>query len=50
MGMVEKDLDIFLISETKIDDSFPETQFSYKGFSKPHRKEIWGRWITLIYK
>ena len=39
MSMVEKDLDIFLISETKIDDSFTETQFLYKGYSKPHRKD-----------
>ena len=39
MGIVGKDLDIFLISERKIDDSFPETQFSYKGYSKPHRKD-----------
>ena len=39
MGIVGKDLDIFLISETKIDDSFPETQFLYEGYSKPHRKD-----------
>ena len=28
-----------LISETKIDNSFPDAQFSYKGYSKPHRKD-----------
>ena len=39
MGIVKKKLDIFLISETKIDDSFPKTQFSYDGYSKPHRKD-----------
>ena len=27
MGIAEKNLEIFLISETKIDDSFPNTQF-----------------------
>ena len=36
---VAKDLDIFLISETKIDISFPEAQFFYSGYSKPHRKD-----------
>ena len=39
MGIVGKDLDIFLISETKIDDSFPNTQFYFDGYSKPHRKD-----------
>ena len=28
-----------MISETKIDVSFPDTQFSYKGYSEPHRKD-----------
>ena len=35
MDLVGKHLDVFLISETKIDDSFPESQFLYKGFCKP---------------
>ena len=39
MGIAEKNLEIFLISETKIDDSFPNTQFFYDGYSKPHRKD-----------
>ena len=39
MDMVGKNLDIFLISETKIDFSFPDAQFSYEGYSKPHRKD-----------
>ena len=38
---LEKDicanLDILLISETKLDDSFPSTQFLFDGFSKPYR-------------
>ena len=39
MGIVANKLDIFLISETKIDDSFPDAQFSFDGYSKPHRKD-----------
>ena len=35
MGMV----DILLISESKIDDSFPESQFLIPGFSIPYRKD-----------
>ena len=30
-------LDILLISETKLDDSFPSAQFLLDGFSKPYR-------------
>ena len=33
MDLVGKNLVVFLISETKIDDSFPEAHFLYKGFS-----------------
>ena len=39
MDLVSKHIDIFLISETKIDRSFPDVQFSYGGYSKPHRKD-----------
>ena len=39
MDAVAKDLDIFLISETKIDSTFPEAQFFYSGYLKPHRKD-----------
>ncbi len=38
MDMVSKYLDIFLLSETKIDKSFPDSQFLYGGYSKPFRK------------
>ena len=37
--MVANDLDIFLISKTKIDSSFPDAQLFCNGFSKPHRKD-----------
>ena len=39
MEIVANNLDIFLISETKIDDSFPDVQFCFNGYSKPHRKD-----------
>ena len=34
---VDNNLDILMVSETKIDDTFPESQFLIKGFSKPFR-------------
>ena len=39
MDIVANEFNIFLISETKIDSSFPDAQFSYNGFTKPHRKD-----------
>lgn len=35
--MVSGKVDILLISETKIDDSFPKTQFFIPGFASPYR-------------
>ena len=35
--LIRGKVDILLISETKIDDSFPEGQFVIDGFSKPYR-------------
>ena len=35
--LIRGKVDILLISETKIDDSFPEGQFAIDGFSKPYR-------------
>ena len=39
MSVVKDNLDIFLISETKIDPSFPEAQFCFPGYGIPHRKD-----------
>ena len=36
---VAKILDVFLISETKTDYSFPEAQFSCNGYGLPHRRD-----------
>ena len=35
--MLTKVLDILMISETKLDDSFPEAQFYIEGFRAPFR-------------
>ena len=34
---INKNIDIFLISETKLDESFPTNQFKIEGFSTPYR-------------
>ena len=34
--IIDNNIDIFLISETKLDDSFPTAQFLTKGFSAPY--------------
>ena len=35
--MVVGNVDILVIGETKLDSSFPKTQFKISGFSKPYR-------------
>ena len=35
--IVDSNIDIFMIAETKLDSSFPMEQFSVHGFSKPFR-------------
>ena len=37
MIFVGNNLDILMVSETKTDDAFPESQFLIKGFLKPFR-------------
>ena len=39
VSLVKDKLDIFMVSETKIDDSFPENQFIIEGYSKPFRRD-----------
>ena len=39
MDIVGGQQDIFLISETKIDSSFPDSQFTKSGYSKPFRRD-----------
>ena len=37
--MIPGNIDIMVISETKIDDSFPNSQFKIEGFGTPFRKD-----------
>ena len=37
--MVEGNIDILVVGETKLDDTFPVNQFVLNGFSKPYRKD-----------
>ena len=37
--LIKDKVDILLITETKLDSSFPENQFLIPGFSKPFRKD-----------
>ena len=39
MSFVKGNLDIFLVSETKIDESFPKAQFLCEGYSPPYRRD-----------
>ena len=35
--IVKDNIDILMISESKLDDSFPDSQFLIEGFDKPFR-------------
>ena len=35
--VMEKNVDLFLVVETKIEDSYPTEQFLIPDFSEPHR-------------
>ena len=35
---------IYLVSETKLNDAFPDTQFIIDGFHSPYRKERMEKW------
>ena len=50
MDVVGKNLYIFSISETKIDETFPEAHFFMKGLQCP--LERWGPWwrSPLVYQ
>ena len=37
--MIDKNVDLLLISETKLDETFPEQQFHIEGFSPPYRRD-----------
>ena len=51
--VLEESIDIIVISETKLDESFPTNQFIIQGFSKPYRynRNCFGGGILIyIYK
>ena len=39
VSLVKEKLDIILLSETKIDESFPSSQFAIEGYTKPFRRD-----------
>ena len=45
---IDNKIDIFLISETKLDDSFPMAQFLIEGFSTTYRREQNSKWGELL--
>ena len=47
--IIDNNIDLLLISETKLDDSFPTAQFQMKGFSVPNRYDRNGKGGGLLY-
>ena len=39
VSLVKDKLDIILLSETQIDQSFPSSQFAIEGYTKPFRRD-----------
>ena len=50
--MLKRTIDILLVSETKIDTSFPQSQFCIDGYSKPFRldRNSHGRGIIIFIR
>ena len=46
--IIENAIDIFLVSETKLNDTFPEGQFHINGFSRPYRLDRMDRGGGII--
>ena len=48
--IIDNNTDLLLISETKLDDSFPTTQFQMEGFIVPYRYDRNGKGgVLLLY-
>ena len=47
--IIEKNIDIMMFSETKLDESYPSSQFIMQGFSPPFRldRSIYGGGLLL---
>ena len=39
VSLIKDKIDIFLVSETKLDDTFPSNQFTINGYSEPFRQD-----------
>ena len=39
LKLVKNNLNVFMITETKLDQTFPEGQFIMDGFTAPHRMD-----------
>ena len=37
---IKKSVDVLAIAETKLDDSFPDSQFLLEGYKKPYRLDV----------
>ena len=46
--IIDNNIDLLLISETKLDDSFPIAKFQMKGFSVPYRYDRNGKGGGLL--
>ena len=46
--MSKSNVDILLVSETKIDNSFPQGQFAIDGFSAPYTLHLNGDLILFV--
>ena len=42
MNIIKNEIDIFVISDTKIDNSFPTSQFTMTGYPIPFRLQVMG--------
>ena len=40
--LISENIDVMIIGETKLDDSFPNSQFLSKGFAEPFKQKWWG--------
>ena len=40
IDQISGNVDVMVISETKLDDSFPESQFKIPGYSSPFRLDL----------
>ena len=45
--LIRANIDILFISETKIDETFPSSQFSILGFSTPYRLDRTGSALRI---